>query len=134
MSKREKIQSTVIKLEYRREFFDLDLMKTGTKQVITVTEDGTIICKRYKSGIRKVQSVEKKNCSPSAFTELCKAITLCIEQADRLIGYVDDSCAELKIFHQYGRVQTMDRGLGNDETCIGDIMNRFLDRYLPDRD
>ena len=38
----------------------------------------------------------------------------------------DDSSEELKIYHLYGRVQTVDRGLGNKNNHIGSVMWDFL--------
>ena len=70
----------------------------------------------------------KGKCTVAAFRLLCYRIEECISTADRLNDYCDDSSEELKIFHQFGRVQTMDRGLGNEETDIGRIMHDFFDK------
>ena len=58
----------------------------------------------------------------------CVQIEACIEFADRLDFYVDDSSEELKIYRKFGRVQIVDRGLGNRDVHIGEIMHEFLDR------
>ena len=66
-------------------------------------------------------------CSPEEYAKLCSNIKECIDNADRLDFYCDDASEELKIYHQFGRVQIIDRGLGNDGVHIGEIMHEFLD-------
>lgn len=118
------------KLVYKRELFDLSVMKIGSKLITTITDDGVIVVKEYRFGSRKAQSIKKIYCSLTAFETLCKSINECIETADRLDFYVDDSSEELKIYHKFGRVQTMDRGLGHENSSIGSIMHAFLEEYL----
>ena len=118
----------ILKLVYKREYFDISLMKIGSRLVTTIYADGTVLFKEYKPGSRKVESAYKGKCSVSAFWLLCCRIEECISTADRQEFYVDGSSEELKIFNAFGRVQTMDRGLGNDETDIGRIMYDFFKR------
>ena len=118
------------KLVYKKEFFDLSMMKIGSKLITTITDDGVIVVKEYRFGSRKAHSVKKAYCSLTAFEALCKSINECIETADRLDFYVDDSSEELKIYHKFGRDQIMDRGLGHENSNIGSIMHAFLERYL----
>jgi hypothetical protein len=121
---------SIEKLEYRRCYFDLSTMKNGARITTVITNDGTIISRKYKAGSRKVDSVQKTSCSLVEFEKLCNEIELCIETADRLDFYVDDASEELRIFYNYGRVQIMDRGLGNYNTHIGKIVNGFLEKNL----
>ena len=120
--------NTILKLVYKREYFDISQMKIGARLVTTINADGTVLFKEYKPGSRKVKSVYKGKCTVAAFRLLCYCIEECISTADRQEFYVDDSSEELKIFHSFGRVQTMDRGLGNEETDIGRIMHDFFER------
>ena len=120
--------NTILKLVYKREYFDISQMKIGARLVTTINADGTVLFKEYKPGSRKVESVYKGKCTVAAFRLLCYRIEECISTADRQEFYVDDSSEELKIFHSFGRVQTMDRGLGNEETDIGRIMHDFFER------
>ena len=120
----------ILKLVYKREYFDISLMKIGSRLVTTINADGTVLFKEYKPGSRKVESAYRGKCSVSAFWLLCYRIEECISTADRQEFYVDDSSEELKIFHAFGRVQTMDRGLGNEETDIGRIMHDFFKRNV----
>lgn len=121
---------SIEKLEYRRCYFDVSTMQNGARITTVITNDGTIISKEYKAGSRKVYSIQKTSCSLEEFQELCNKIELCIENADRLDFYVDDASEELRIYYKYGRIQTMDRGLGNDYSDIGKIVNVFLEKHL----
>lgn len=121
---------TIVKLVYRRDYFDVATMSPGAKDIITITSGGLITEKAYGPRSRKAHSVKKAECTAQEFTSLCERLVECIETADRLDGYCDDSSEELTIYHQYGRIQTMDRGLGNENIHIGEVMNRFLEKYL----
>ena len=120
--------NTILKLVYKQEHFDISQMKIGARWVTTINADGTVLVKEYKSGSRKVESSYKGKCTVAAFRLLCCRIEECISTADRQEFYVDDSSEELKIFHAFGRVQTVDRGLGNGKTDIGRIMHDFFGR------
>ena len=126
----EYISDKILKLEYRRSYFDIAEMKPGARTVITIFEDGTIVSKDFKPGSRKAQAVLKKSFPVAAYNELCKALLDCIKNADRQDFYVDDSSEELRIYHQFGRIQTMDRGVGNEYVHITDIMHGFFEKYL----
>lgn len=123
-------ETDIVKLEYRIEFFDVSVMAPGARRIVTITDDGTIVAKEYNPKCRKAYNVVKGAFPLDAFEKLCMDIEDCIRNADRLDFYVDDSSEELKIFHKYGRIQTMDRGLGNESTDIGSVMNTFISEYL----
>ena len=122
----------VVKLVYKRDFFDISVMKPGAKLITTITCDGMVVFKEYRPCSRKAHSVYKGKCSIEDYEALCERIENCIKNADRLDSYVDDASEELKIFHRYGRVQIMDRGLGNEDIHIGEIMHEFLDGVILD--
>ena len=121
---------TIVKLVYKREYFDLTIMKPGAKEITTITADGTITEKEYAVGSRKAHSTKTARCTEEAYRQLCAQILDCIACADRLDGYCDDSCEELTIYHKYGRIQKMDRGLGSENCTIGHVMRTFLADYL----
>ena len=123
---------SVKKLKYIRACFDVSIMGIGMKTVTTIDDEGVIVSKTYKAGSRKAAFVQKEVCSLKAFQKLCRDIEECIISADRLDMYIDDCSEELTIFYEYGRIQTMDRGLGNSNGDIGQIVNKFLQKYLPD--
>lgn len=122
--------NTIVKLVYRRDFFDIEQMRPGAKHVTTISDDGQIVEKKFAAGSRKAHSVKKAECSSQAYATLCEQIMSCIEEADRLDFYVDDAGEELTIYHRFGRTQKMDRGLGNEHIHIGGVMNGFLSSYL----
>ena len=122
----------VVKLVYKRDFFDISVMKPGARLFTTITCDGMVVFKEYRLCSRKAHSVYKGKCSIEDYEALCERIENCIKNADRLDFYVDDASEELKIFHRYGRVQIMDRGLGNEDIHIGEIMHEFLDGVIID--
>jgi hypothetical protein len=121
---------SIEKLEYKRRFFDVATMKDGARITTVIMGDGTIISKKYEAGSRKATSVQSAKCTEEEFKQLCDEIELCIESADRLDFYVDDSSEELRIFYQYGRIQIVDRGLGSEGCHIGGIINNFLTEQL----
>lgn len=123
---------SIVKLVYKREYFDFTQMRFGAKQIITIKNDGAIVEKAYAPGSRKAHLVTKAECLTQDFHALCVRLVDCIETADSLDGYCDDSSEELTIYHKFGRIQTMDRGLGNEAVRIGDVMNSFLAGYLSD--
>lgn len=124
---------SIEKLEYKRRFFDVTTMRDGARITTVIEKDGTIVSKEYGAASRKIDTVHRTTCSSQEFNELCSEIELCIENADRLDYYVDDSSEELTIFYKYGRIQKMDRGLGNDDTHIGQIVNAFLEKHLSEK-
>ncbi len=121
---------SIEKLEYKRRFFDVATMRDGARITTVIMKDGTIISKEYGVASRKVDSIQNAKCTEEEFKQLCDDIELCIESADRLDFYVDDSSEELRIFYQYGRIQIVDRGLGSEGCHIGGIINNFLIEQL----
>ncbi|MBQ7942286.1 MAG: hypothetical protein IJ328_07785 [Muribaculaceae bacterium] len=116
----------IVKLTYKREYFDIDAMRPGGRKVTTITDDGKVVIKEYKAGSRKVYSTKTTTCSKVAFDALCDRLEYCIETAKKWDMWVDDCSEELKIFYKYSRVQIVDRGLGNNDIDIGTIMHEFF--------
>ena len=118
----------IVKLVYKHEFFDIDEMKFGARTVTTITDDGSIVAREYKPKSRKAYSTQKATCSPEAYRTLCNSLESCIDTANKWDMYVDDCSEELKIFYKFGRVEIVDRGLGNEDVDISNIMNEFLEK------
>ena len=116
----------VVKLTYKHEFFDINEMEIGARTITTITDDGSIVIKDYKSGSRKAYAMKKATCSVEAFQTLCDKLEACVETATKWDMWVDDCSVELKLFYKFNRVQIVDRGLGNDEIDVGSIMREFL--------
>ena len=123
---------SVKKIKYIKSCFDVSIMGIGRKTVTTIDDEGVIVSKTYKAASRKPAFVQKEVCALKAFQKLCRDIEECIISADRLNMYIDDCSEELTVFYEYGRIQTMDRELGNSNGDIGQIVNKFLQKYLPD--
>ena len=116
----------IFKLVYKHEQKDCLQRKLCFKIVYSITPDGKLTVKEYRNGSRKAQLVNEYHFLSEEYEGLCKRIEECIERADRLDLYMDDASEELKIFYRYGRVQTMDRGLGNEDVQICEIIHDFL--------
>ncbi|MBQ2712338.1 MAG: hypothetical protein IJF71_03080 [Clostridia bacterium] len=121
---------TVVKLVYERLFFDCSEMQRGARLVFDIYSDGTIVIKEYKAKSRRVYSLRKGRCREEAFATLCDRIASCIKYADRSESYDDGASEELRVYYQFGRVQIVDRGVGNDEITIGEIMRAFLENEI----
>lgn len=118
----------IAKLVYKREFFDLSVMKIGARIITTITPDGNVVIKEYRGDSRKVYSTRKTTCSVDAFNSLCNQFENCINNATKWDMYVDDSAEELRIVYKYGREQKVDRGLGDENTRIATIFYEFMDQ------
>lgn len=116
----------IVKLTYKYEFFDITEMNIGARTITTITDDGSVVVREYKVGSRKAYSTKKTTCSRVAFEALCDRLENCIDTAKKWDMWVDDCSEELKIFYKFGRMQIVDRGLGNDEIDVRTIMHEFF--------
>ena len=121
---------SILKLEYKLKFFDVSLNKAYTSEDISITKDGAIVCKEYIPFTSEPYSIREEKCSLIVFKNLCERILNCIETADRKVMFIDDSSAELTIYYQDGNTKTVDRGLGNENKYIEDIMQDFFEKHL----
>ncbi len=118
----------IAKLVYKREFFDLSVMKIGARTVTTITPDGNVVIREYRGDSRKVYSTRKTTCSADAFKYLCNQFENCIINATKWDMYVDDCAEELRIVYKFGREQKIDRGLGDENTRIATIFYEFMEK------
>lgn len=116
------------KIVYKREFFDLSVMKIGARTITTITPDGNVVIREYRGDSRKVYSTRKNTCSTDAFKCLCNQFENCINNATKWDMYVDDCAEELRIVYKFGREQKVDRGLGNGSTDIATIFYDFMEK------
>ena len=101
----------IAKLVYKHEFFDVSRMEIGERTITTITSDGNIVIRRYKSGSRKAYATQRDICSQRSYDDLCKQLDECISTSDRWCMYVDDCSETLRIIYKHGREQIVDRGL-----------------------
>lgn len=114
------------KLRYSISYFDVLEMKPGARDVIEIFDDGKILIKRYAPGSRRIKEKQEFFAEKSEVEELYEELKVCVDTADRLNWMVDDTSAELTIYHELGRIEKVPRELGNDITDIYSIMSRFL--------
>ena len=117
------------KLRYSISYFDVSEMKPGARDVIEIFEDGKLLIKRYAPRSRRIKEKQECFAEKSEVEELYAELRVCIDTADRLNWVVDDTSAELTIYHNFGRVEKVPRELGDKETDIYSIMYRFLSQY-----
>ena len=102
-------------------------MCSHSRYVYELFPDGKVAYGHYEKGSRSaVASSESTKATADAFAKLCDEINACIATADRQKRYVDDCSAEVKIYRQFGRTETMDRGYGNDDTDVGRIISTYI--------
>ena len=75
---KSELNTGVVKLVYKRDFFDISVMKPGARLFTTITCDGTVVFKEYRPGSRKAHSVYKGKCSIEDYEALCERIENCI--------------------------------------------------------
>ena len=116
----------IVKLVYKHEFFDVNRMKIGARTITTITSDGNIVIRRYKSDSRKAYATHRAICSHQMYDDLCKQLDECISTSDRWSMYVDDCSETLRIIYKHGREQIVDRGLGNKDANIATIVYKYM--------
>ena len=123
----------ITKIVYKREFFDISIMKIGARTVTTITPDGNVVIREYRADSRKVCSTHRTTCSVDAFNGLCNQFENCINNATRWDMYVDDCGEELRLVYKFGREQKVDRGLGDENTRIATIFYNFMEEIDHER-
>ena len=88
-----------------------------------------LLIKRYAPGSRRIKEKQEFFAEKSEVEELYEELKVCVDTADRLNWMVDDTSAELTIYHSFGRIEKVPRELGNNETDIYSIMCRFLSQH-----
>lgn len=115
------------RIKYSISYFDVDIMAIGRKDVYEIYPNGRVVFRCYQAGSRKcIRKNETTSAAGTDFLLLCAKLLDCISTADRENQYVDDTSAELKIYHSFGRVDTMPRGYGNAEKDVGSIVCEYL--------
>ena len=115
------------KIKYSISYFDVDIMAIGKKDVYELFQDGRVVFRCYQAGSRKcVKKYESTTAAGTDFHLLCTRLLDCISTADRENQFVDDTSAEVKIYHSFGRVDTMPRGYGDAQTDVGRIVCEYL--------
>lgn len=104
----------------------------GERRNVEIFPDGEIIVKDYLSGSRKIDNKRIYYADADSFNKLIKDIEICINSADSTVIWEDDSSGVLTIYHDFERVETMPRGLGNANVRIHGILTNYIYTYVED--
>lgn len=117
----------ILKIRYVVSPFDIEAMCSHSRYVYELFPDGKVTYGHYEKGNRKaVDTTESTKATAEDYAKLCDELNACIEAADRQEWYVDDCAAEVKIYRPFGRTDTMDRGYGNGDTDVSQIISKYI--------
>ena len=125
------VANDIKKIRFTNSVFDVDALCTHTRYVYDLLPNGDIISSIREKGIRK--PVEKKTyhlASSEDYKELCEKINECIEKADTLNQYVDDTSIEVTLYRQFGRKEIMDGGYGAEDEDLRRILYRYITGFM----
>ena len=125
------VANDIKKIRFTKSVFDVDALCTHTRYVYDLLPNGDIISSIREKGIRK--PVEKKTyhlASSEDYKELCEKINECIEKADTLNQYVDDTSIEVTLYRQFGRTEIMDGGYGAEDEDLRRILYRYITGFM----
>ena len=125
------VANDIKKIRFTKSVFDVDALCTHTRYVYDLLPNGDIISSIREKGIRK--PVEKKTyhlASSEDYKELCEKINECIEKADTLNKYVDDTSIEVTLYRQFGRKEIMDGGYGAEDEDLRRILYRYITGFM----
>ncbi|QBE97987.1 hypothetical protein PMF13cell1_03550 [Blautia producta] len=121
--------SDILEIKYTISYFDIEKMAMGRKETYELFPDGKVVLKCYETGNRKCLSKEVyTGTSEVDFQTILRRLLQCVSTADRCNQYVDDADAEIKIIYEFGRVDTIPRGYGNQEMDVERIIADYLAR------
>ena len=125
------VANDIKKIRFTKSVFDVEALCTHTRYVYDLLPNGDIISSIREKGIRK--PVEKKTyhlASSEDYKELCEKINECIEKADTLNQYVDDTSIEVTLYRQFGRKEIMDGGYGAEDEDLRRILYRYITGFM----
>lgn len=118
--------SDIIKIKYVWKNFSPDVMRIYRKNVYDIFDSGRVIVSEFVDDMKSPKSRAVLNKDKSSFFVLTDKINECITEADRLETYVDDSEASITIIRPFGRVEKLDRGIGNPKMVLGRIIEEYI--------
>ena len=120
----------ILKIRFIVRVFDVDRLCSHTRYVTDILPDGKIVYSVYEKGIRKpVEKHTYNNVLPDDYRQLCIQINECIEKADTLNCYVNDTSTEVIIYRPFSRKEIMDGGYGTQEKDLRSILDRYCVRF-----
>lgn len=118
--------SDIIKIRYVWKNFSPDVMRIYRKSVFEIFDSGRVIVSEFVDDMKSPKSRTVSNKDKSSFFALTAKVNECINEADRLETYVDDSEASITIIRPFGRVEKLDRGIGNQKMVLGCIIEDYI--------
>lgn len=125
------VTTDIQKIRFTKSVFDVDALCTHTRYVYELLPNCDIISSIREKGIRR--PVEKKTyriASSEDYKELCEKINECIEKADSLNQYVDDTSIEVTLYRPFGRKEVMDGGYGTEDEDLRRILYRYITGFM----
>ena len=117
----------ILKIRYAINTFDVETMRSHSRYVYELYPDGKVTYCHYEKGIRTaIDKNETHQATADDYRQLCAELNACIASADRLEMYIDDCSADVKIYRAFGRIDTMDRGYGNADTDVGQLITKYI--------
>lgn len=117
----------ILKIKILYDIIDVNSLDWRQRISYELFPDGLVVKKTFNGNSRKCASISKSiKLTSKDFEELSVKINRCINEANTLQSYCDDRSATITILRNFGRVETMDRGLGNDEITVGEIITNYL--------
>lgn len=118
--------SDIIKIKYVWKNFSPDVMRIYRKNVYEIFDSGRVIVSQFVDDMKSPKSRIVLIKNKSSFSGLTDKVNECIAEADRLETYVDDSEASITIIRPFGRIEKLDRGIGNPKMLLGCIIEDYI--------
>lgn len=118
--------SDIIRIKYVWKNFSPDVMRIYRKNVYEIFDSGKVIVSEFVDDMKSPKSRTVSNKDKSSFSTLTANVNECINNADRLETYVDDSEASITIIRPFGRIEKLDRGIGNQKIVLGSIIEKYV--------
>ena len=118
--------SDIIKIRYVWKNFSPDVMRIYRKSVYEIFDSGRVIISEFVDDMRSPKSRIVSNKDKLSFSILSDKINECITDADRLENYIDDSDVSITIIRPFGRIEKLDRGIGNQKIVLGSIIEKYV--------
>lgn len=123
-------------LTFTRTRFDVNLLKVGEKQVVTISADGKVSVQVYrrtsKIGRMRLTSTDHFTVSEEDVTRLFEETIRLIRECTEVAESIDDATGEVKLTYFGGEV-TVPRGLSKGSMSVERIIDSFVRRCYDKR-
>ena len=117
------------KLTYEKTWFNVQFLKIGGKDRVTVDSEGNYKYERFTrteadTPLKKVSTV-KKNIGKEVAKKLYEDVIYCLRNAESVLGYIDDSEFTVKLEYGSGEI-SVPRGLKAGDKDMNQVMEDFF--------